>query len=391
MRALILPFLYASFLPCGLAACGSLDEGGQRVTSRSGGTSGGEGGQQASGGGTSRVEGGQQAVSGSGGAVGTDEWILKSDEEIEAQFPCDEGSQRVGDVELRSLADVEALAGVSEVVGTLHISDAASDLRPLYCLRAVTEDLRIYDTIGLRNLAGLEGLTVVRGGIDIGRHCSGNRRQCSGNRDLESVLLPRLELAGWVGVGASCGGEGGPYCGPNAALTYVQMNRLEEVSNIYIGSNPVLEEARFESAAELVRLSVGGPALRSLSLPQLRLVDDLLLGGAPALEEVIAENLEVTGSVRIGGTDLRDLSWLRAKSLVTFDSTSNPQLTNLGNLQQLEEVELLTLKGNQALTSLHGLEQLKSAVEVTISSNPQLTSLQGLEHLEEVVRPCPDA
>ena len=370
-RAHIFPFLWASFLACSLAACGRLEDESDRQASSNGGVASG-------------TDGDRQASSSGGVTSGTDGWTLKSDEEVESQFPCDEGSQRVGDLELRSLPDIEALAGVSEVVGTLHITGVASDLRPLHCLRTVTEDLRIYDAIGLHGLAGLEGLSAVQGAILIGVHCDGNRLQCSGNRDLATVVLPGLERTGRVVVGASCGGEGGPYCGPNAALYSVQMNRLEDVSDIVVGSNPALEEVRFESVAEMVQLGVAGVALHTLSIPELRTVEGLSLGRAPALEDVIAENLEATGDIGIGGTGLRDLSWLSVRSVAKLTLDSNSQLTSLHAFEQLESAVEVTLSSNSQLTSLHGLEQLEEVDRLSLIDNRALTTLDGLDGLRVV-------
>src|SRR5690606_32736018 len=174
----------------------------------------------------------------------------------ESVFPCERGATRVGDVRLETQDAVVDLAGVSEVDGALHISGQASDLRPLHCLRRVTGGLFIYETQGTKHLAGLEGLSTAEAGLYVGVNCDEGQLGCTGNRDLQSVVLPQLEHASRVEIGTSCGGEGGPYCGPNAALGLVELNRLVDVDDISLSSNPVLVDAHFDAVDDLSSLSV---------------------------------------------------------------------------------------------------------------------------------------
>ena len=82
---------------------------------------------------------------------------------------CDRGVYE-GDVEILTPADLEALAGYSEISGSLMIRECESctDLSDLVCLERIDGLLRIEATQGLSNLDGLDGLVFVGSRLNIG-------------------------------------------------------------------------------------------------------------------------------------------------------------------------------------------------------------------------------
>ena len=72
----------------------------------------------------------------------------------------------VGDVELRSDADVALLEGYEVIQGSVALLEGVSDLSKLYALEEITGSLRIEDTTTLASLAGLENVRII--GVDLG-------------------------------------------------------------------------------------------------------------------------------------------------------------------------------------------------------------------------------
>jgi hypothetical protein len=94
----------------------------------------------------------------------------------------------MGDVQVRTQADVDALAGCTAVTGALVIRTGAPiDLRPLGQLETVGGDLAIGPTLALTGIDGFGRLRAVGGTLRI-----------SANTEVTGAYFPVLERAGAV-------------------------------------------------------------------------------------------------------------------------------------------------------------------------------------------------
>jgi len=95
------------------------------------------------------------------------------DSDDPTNVPC--GSTRSGDVAVNTQAEVDALAGVTEIKWNLEIGTSerpaegqeVTSLAALRCLRVVGGELSIYDNDLLPSLQGLENLQTVEGSVYI--------------------------------------------------------------------------------------------------------------------------------------------------------------------------------------------------------------------------------
>jgi hypothetical protein len=95
-----------------------------------------------------------------------------------------------GDVQVRTQADLDGLAGCAAVSGALVIRTAAPiDLRPLGTLESVGGDLSIGPTLALTGIDGFGKLRAIGGALRI-----------SANPEVTGAYFPALERAGSVWV-----------------------------------------------------------------------------------------------------------------------------------------------------------------------------------------------
>jgi hypothetical protein len=331
---------------------------------------------------------GMGAASAGGGAGGTGGRGSGGQGGGDTTVTCSEGSSRAGDVRLASQSDVAALGGVSQVEGSIHITGEVTDLGPLRCLRQVTGNLSVYEAELLRSLSGLDGLQAIDGALLIGTSCDKEEDQCVGNPALEAVAaLGNLERATHVIIGSHCGGEGGSPCGPNSALTRVELTKLAAVQTLSISANPKLSQMHFEALTEVGTLEVSSnPELYAIEVPQLRRVERLSIRYSQALGEIVAgDGISEVNNVEVVYSGLPDLSWLGARYVTKLAISSNSQLVSLRGLERLEAAGSLSLNNNGALSTLDGLGALRTIeTELRIVSMPLLETLSGLDQLETV-------
>ncbi len=94
---------------------------------------------------------------------------------------------------------------------------------------------------------------------------------------------------------------------------------------------------------------------------------------------------DINGSLRILGTNISSLAPLSVISSIgngLFISNSN-SLTDLSGLENINELQCLTIQANSNLKSIAGLQNVflnaaTSACDLRIENNPQLASLEGL-------------
>lgn len=114
------------------------------------------------------------------------------------------------------------------------------------------------------------------------------------------------------------------------------------------------------------------------ALHELRLVDNGLvdLSGLSGLREV-STSLVVASNPQL--VDLGGLEQLHTAP--TVEVTHNPALVSVGGLEGLGSVEHMRIEGNDALLDLTGLDGLTEVGALTVAGNPQLVRLTGLEQL----------
>ncbi|HKO49299.1 MAG TPA: hypothetical protein VJV79_16310 [Polyangiaceae bacterium] len=298
---------------------------------------------------------------------------------------CQTGSSRSGDIYLKNQSDVDLLGGVTQVDGSLHITDDVADLGPLGCLREVTGSLKVYEAKVLKDLAGLEGLTTIGKALVLGTFCDKPQAMCVGNPALESVSgLGNVTHLQNLTVGACNDGEGAKPCGPNSALVRVELNGLPSVESISVTGSPNLTEVSFGELTRATSIQISSNSkLRALRFPKLASVETLSLWYSEALEQFVVDSgIEAAKYVEISKTGLTDLGWLKLKTVSSLRIMGNPRLLSLDGLQQLQTAGSILLDGNTALTTLEALSALISVEhELYVTNNPGLTSLTGLDGL----------
>jgi hypothetical protein len=334
-----------------------------------GGAPSGDGGSSSGGAGASS--------SGGGGGVGSGG--------VPDPGPCNSGTSISGDVTIRTQDDAESLRYVTQIEGTLRITEDVQNVLPLGCLREVKGDVSIYETKSLRSLDGLEGLGMIGGGLLIGATCDPETPRCLGNLALKNVsALHGLGEVGRIQVGTSCGGEGGSRCGPNGALESLKIPRVQSAEAIAIHNNPYLSEVALSSLLRATSLVVSdNPRLATLELPNLNSVNDLALRYSFELRQVFLNSgIAELGSLEVAYTGLEQLSGVAASEINQISIGGNSRLRSLKGFERLNKVKRLVIDSNEVLLDLEGLDGLESVEsELYVRGNAELVSLAGLEGL----------
>lgn len=268
-----------------------------------------------------------------------------------------------GDVLLAKQAEVEALAGVCEIEGSLTIVNDVTSLAPLFALQRIGGTLEIgnpegFDPPGLTTLAGLESLAEVGGDVRI--------YSLGGLVDLDP--LAGLVAAGGLGIG------GLPQLQSIAALAGL----TELPGGLSVSECPALPD--------LVGLdhvtSVG-----SLWLSELGVTD---FGALQGLVTVAKPDDAVSWVVIRGNPNIHSLAgldnvaWHANLDVEIYD---NPVLTDIGALAGATELHNLGLITNTSLADLSGVEALAVVhEELELVANNSLTSLAAFASLESVGR-----
>lgn len=277
---------------------------------------------------------------------------------------------------------LEALRGVTEVVGDVTLSGSFESLEPLSCLSRVHGRFSLSEA-SVDSLDGLEALERV-GGLEL-----------SGLSALTDVEA----LAGLRQV--------------DDGLTLWQLPAVEDLSSL----------AGITELRGLIVLYDLPPQIAlGLSLPEQ--LDGALIveGDVPDLRAVTAGLREVTGGLDLHGASIAQVDLGALESVggvlsLTARDTPMPMppmpalrevggplelrgltMADLSDLAALESVGHLTIEQCEALQTLDGLEQLRSVVShepvegaghagggVTLHGNPSLVDLHALAGITEVV------
>lgn len=247
-------------------------------------------------------------------------------------------------------ARLDALFGVTELVGDLSLSGPIDSLEPLSCLSRVHGRLTITHS-SLDSLGGLERLERV-GGLSL------------------SALSQLRDAEGLSGLGQIDDG-----------LELSELPAVEDLSSL-------------SGVAEIQGLvmlrDIAPSAELGLSLGE-RFDGELVIEHeVPALEATTGALREITGSIHVAGAsiaqvDLRSLESVGGLLGLTADGAPRPMPT-LGALREVAGP--LRLHGLQ-MQDLSGLAALESVGELSIGGCEPLETLDGLEGLRAVVSGVP--
>jgi hypothetical protein len=255
-----------------------------------------------------------------------------TDADTDTEPPVDCGSVvHDGDVSIAVPADIDALAGVTQITGELRVENAAlTSLDGLESLRCVEGDVVVQFDSSLASLAGLENLWHVGGGLTIA----------------------------------------------------YDMNALTDLDGL-AGLTEVGDDVHLEGIPGLTDIS----ALDGLAV----VISSLTIEDCPSLHDLYGlQNVTAAGAVYLDGLGgLTDLSGLESLATLTGDLV----VYNCGNLESLDGLDALSgalgcdlrLAQNSQLADLAALASLESINgELFVSSDDSLTGLGGLEGLSSI-------
>lgn len=160
------------------------------------------------------------------------------------------------------------------------------------------------------------------------------------------------------------------------------MNKIIVAKSIFSvdGASGTLTLSGLKEAAQL---SVTGPGLTKLDLPQLT-VASIVLRDCPALADINVPALTRLGSLTIYNTGLTGLTAFKSANFkpLTLEIRKNEKLTSLAGLNFVaDSLYDCNISYNTVLTNLNGLQAVKRFThEIVIIGNPVLQSLTGLEN-----------
>lgn len=272
--------------------------------------------------------------------------LLDRIEGLESSSPGMAGSGVMyGDYYIYNSVDLAALAGFTEVTGTLGIFPGSGmpALDGLESLTRVGGNLEISYATDLTNLAGLANVTNVEGGLIV----------------VHNDALDDLEgLSGVVNVGGDVQFESNDVLSSVSALS-----SLTDIGGMLnINQNPLLEDISLGVRSIGDRLDLkSNPLLTTIDLPELTSV---------------GRSVEVVGNMSLTDLNLLGLTEVPgALHISTNDSLTS--LAGLGNIADIGEEFWVSTHAN--LETLDGLESVRTiGDQLRIIHNPVLTDVSGL-------------
>ncbi len=305
-----------------------------------------------------------------------------------------------GDYMIASYLDVEALAGIRVITGSLIVtSPATTSGLALPDLEVIGGNFTVNDFSGELDSITLPALQTTGGGVaitaanaatlDLGQLDSvgadfdvavaaptvsasclrsiGSDLAVAGTTTV--VAFPRVASAGYIRLTGS-------------SLTSLALPVLTAAGGISVMGSNALGTISMPALPSTGDIAItNDAALTSISLDQLVSAGSLELA-APQLIAVTTPSLTMVGaSLAIGGTNLADLDAFAHVTTVvgTLDLEMNPALTSLGGLDQLTSVGSITITFNSVLTTL-GLTGLTTVTGTGggagIQYNPMLPTCQ---------------
>lgn len=348
---------------------------------------------------------------------------LKTQADVLAVAGCTEFP---GDVEIgREITDLTPLAGVRRIAGTLSAGTfnsqapamlgsfagleqleslgnlileplPVSDLLPFSALTEITGMVSIRD-LEVTSLEGLHEVTSV-GSILVIEGCE-QLVDLTGLRGLKRVGR-KIDLYGLTALTDLHGLENltevGAPGGEEADVWLRYLYKLESLDGLQVAwhdaivffmSNTLVSDlGAFAGTTELAQLSLfDNTQLTDLAgLESLVRVGELYLDGNAITDVGALAGLQSIGQLRIVSEPLTDLSPLT--SLATLDAlyVATSQFTALAALPALQHIGHVALEDNAALTDLDIFTGVSSVDSLTILNNDALAALPGLSALQQV-------
>ncbi len=317
----------------------------------------------------------------------------------------------VGDVELRTDADVALLEGYEVIQGSVGLLEGVTDLSALYALEEITGSLRIEDTTTLPSLAGLEALAII--GVDLGIRGS-TLTGLSGLDALVSVegltiedteqlqditalsqvqglsrnlVITNTNLSSLDGLRGLTEVRG--YLNIQNASALPSLSGLESVTyvgkTLFVIQNPLIEDLSALGSLETVNESVAIsdlPRLTTVSLPVRAVTDSVQIVRNPELTAIALPNVQTVGEVEFHGNP--KLSTVGAPNLTTvggwFQIDDNDLLESIGDFSSLATVgERVSITRNDVLATLvPSLPALRAVGEnFDVHDNPTLPTCEA--------------
>lgn len=316
----------------------------------------------------------------------------------------------VGDVEVRTDADVALLDGYESIQGSVGVFEGVTDLSPLHALEEITGSLRIEDTTTLPSLAGLESLRIIGADLGIRGSTLVSLDGLNGLSAVEGLVIEDTEslqdlsaLAAVSGLSrnlvltnsnleslAALNGltEVRGYLNIQNAASLSSLSGLEHVSyvgkTLFIVQCPRIEDLDGLAGLLTVKESVSIsdlPLLSRVTLPVEAVTDVVQIVRNPELAAIELPGLQTAGEVEIHGNPR--LTVVRADSLNAverwFQIDDNDALESIGDFSSLTSVgERVSITRNDGLTGLvSSLPALREVGEnFDVHDNPALPSCE---------------
>jgi len=300
----------------------------------------------------------------------------------------------VGDVELRTDADVELLEGYEVIQGSLGVFEGVTDLSPLHALEEITGSLRIEDTTTLPSLAGLDSVAHIGADLGIRGSTLTSLTGLGALTSLEGLSIEDTEHLQDLSALASVPGFSRNLVVTNSTLeSLAGLDGLTEVR----GYLNIQNTSSLASLAGLEAVTYVGKTLFVVQCPRIEDLDGLA-GLVTVNESVSISDLPLLSRVDLPVQVVADvvqivrnpeLASIEMSGLVTtgeLEIHGNPKLTGV-SAPALSEVEgWLQVDDNDSLESIGDFASLATVgVRVSITRNDAITQLAAsLPVLREV-------
>ncbi|HTJ42032.1 MAG TPA: hypothetical protein VL463_08030 [Kofleriaceae bacterium] len=324
------------------------------------------------------------AVGGAAVESGSDtdgDGTLDDAEITHTEYVC--GTTIAGDYTVKAQSDVDALADVQAITGTLTIDNQSSVTAiSLPKLRAVGGDVEIKDNT---NAVSLDAPLLAEVGGDF---------QIVNQDKIAAISLPALADAGGVRIDG------------NGVLSKLSLPQLRMARGLEISNSPLTQELDLSSLTSVGELSIWSVSTPEIALPQLGTVSGKLTVtkvassslSAPLLFSVNGD-LTISTSPKLASLDLSSLGTiggeLRVEETILLTSLDLPSLDTIATSvwindnKKLASISMpieriygyLYLLKNPALADLKGLSSLYSVGGFYFSGNHTLANLSDLSTL----------
>jgi hypothetical protein len=289
-----------------------------------------------------------------------------------ASAPCSAGVWS-GDYVVRNQAELDALAGYTEVTGHLRIDD--SDIVHLSgpgCLAAVGGNVRVYDNAWLASVSGFDGLRAVGGSLQVleNRRLTAiagfdELRTITGNLTFDSNGV-ETAIQGFDELRTIAGGltfDNGHY----QVFGFDELELVEGTLQAWNGNGPEGKNITIHGLSELS--TVGSMRFEGMGR--------VALDGLVDLERVNG-NVVFDNCLVVDTTGLRDLSRIDGDLLLYFDDYYDPSILDLPDLEHIDG-HFVIENGAVELGAFSELEFVGGDLRCDASVVPEIVGFEDLE------------